>query len=201
MRSTIPTLTAREHFPPVDLTAELEGSIAGHVLAAVEWTVAVNDPQRHTETCTVLRALASLADRAVLVEPLSTVEKAIEIALRLHEPGVETALVLGAGAIGILAAVVLRLRGLSVSLHSLEPEDHPRANLIRDAGIEYLPLMTGCRADGSKVSTTATLTTAMAWACRRPSLRNVPRWLSRSAGKPISTSISSGARSTWRTPR
>ena len=95
----------------------------------------------------LVRVPASLADRAVLMEPLSTVEKAVDLALRLHEPGVEIALVLGAGPVGILAALVLRLRGLSVSLHSLEPADHPRADLIRDAGIEYLPRMTDCQAD------------------------------------------------------
>jgi threonine dehydrogenase-like Zn-dependent dehydrogenase len=80
-----------------------------------------------------------LADCGVLLEPLSVVEKAVETALRIHEPGAENAIVLGAGTIGILTALVLRLRGLSVGIRSLEPVDHPRARLVRDAGIEYLP--------------------------------------------------------------
>ncbi len=80
---------------------------------------------------------ASLAERAVLIEPLSVVEKAVATALRLHEPGAATALVLGAGPIGILAALVLQRRGLAVAVHSLEPPDHPRAVLLGQAGIEY----------------------------------------------------------------
>lgn len=95
----------------------------------------------------LVRVPASLAARAVLLEPLSVVEKAVDTALRVREPGVETALVLGAGPIGILSALILRLRGLAVSLHSLEPADHPRARLLRDAGIEYLTRATGRQAD------------------------------------------------------
>lgn len=80
---------------------------------------------------------ASLVDCAVLVEPLSVVEKAVETALRLHEPGPRTALVLGAGSIGILAALVLRLRGLDTSLYSLEPPEHPRRALVERAGLPW----------------------------------------------------------------
>jgi len=80
---------------------------------------------------------ATLVGRAVLIEPLSVVEKAVATALRLHEPGAKTALVLGAGPIGILAALVLERRGLAVAVHSLEPPDHPRAALLRDAGVAY----------------------------------------------------------------
>jgi threonine dehydrogenase-like Zn-dependent dehydrogenase len=53
-----------------------------------------------------------LVDCAVLMEPLSVVEKAIERALRVHEQGCRTALVLGAGPIGLLAGLLLQLRGL-----------------------------------------------------------------------------------------
>jgi len=81
---------------------------------------------------------AGLEDRAVLIEPLSVVEKAIERALRLAEIPPATALVLGAGAIGLLAGLCLQLRGLRVWLHSLEPAGHPRARLVERAGIGYL---------------------------------------------------------------
>ena len=81
---------------------------------------------------------ASLADKAVLIEPLSVVEKAVEMALRLHQGEPRRALVLGAGPIGILAATILRLRALEVKVHSLEPATHPRAKLIESQGIEYL---------------------------------------------------------------
>jgi threonine dehydrogenase-like Zn-dependent dehydrogenase len=45
--------------------------------------------------------------------------------------------VLGAGAIGILSALVLQLRGLDVAVMSLEREDSPRAELLRRAGVLY----------------------------------------------------------------
>jgi threonine dehydrogenase-like Zn-dependent dehydrogenase len=77
------------------------------------------------------------AQYAVLIEPLSVVEKAVSTALRLHPGGAETALVVGAGTIGLLAALVLRCRGFHVAVHSLEPHDSPRARLIEDLGTEY----------------------------------------------------------------
>ncbi|MCP5118508.1 MAG: alcohol dehydrogenase catalytic domain-containing protein [bacterium] len=89
------------------------------------------------EAADLLRVPATLASRAVLIEPLSVVEKAVETALRLHQGEPRTALVLGAGPIGILAALVLRLRSLEVRVHSLEPADHPRAKLVETEGMEY----------------------------------------------------------------
>lgn len=80
---------------------------------------------------------AELAPVAVLVEPLSVVEKAVDTALRLHEGEPRAALVLGAGTIGILAALALRERGLEVTVCSLEPADHPRACWLREAGFAY----------------------------------------------------------------
>jgi threonine dehydrogenase-like Zn-dependent dehydrogenase len=83
---------------------------------------------------------AELAAVAVLVEPLSVVEKAVETALRLHEAGPRSALVLGAGTIGLLAALTLRERSLEVTVCSLEPEDHPRVRWLRESGFEYTPI-------------------------------------------------------------
>jgi threonine dehydrogenase-like Zn-dependent dehydrogenase len=82
---------------------------------------------------------------AVLVEPLSFIEKGIEQALRFQQrlawdPG--TALVLGAGPIGLLAALVLRLRGLEVAVASRGPADSPAARLAEDAGMRYLSTQT-----------------------------------------------------------
>jgi threonine dehydrogenase-like Zn-dependent dehydrogenase len=79
----------------------------------------------------------SLVDCAVLMEPLSVVEKAVDTAIKLHEPELKTALVLGAGPIGILSALVLQLRGLEVTIASLEDESAPRVKLIKRAGIAY----------------------------------------------------------------
>jgi threonine dehydrogenase-like Zn-dependent dehydrogenase len=79
-----------------------------------------------------------LAEFAVLAEPLSVVEKAIETAMRLRVEPAVTSGVLGAGPVGLLAAMALRARGLDVWLRSLEPPDHPRAKLAERAGARYL---------------------------------------------------------------
>lgn len=78
-----------------------------------------------------------IADVAVLVEPLSVVEKAVERLLASHPGEPRHALVLGAGPIGILSALVLQSRGLRATVHSLEPEGHPRARLLDSAGVVY----------------------------------------------------------------
>lgn len=74
---------------------------------------------------------------AVLIEPLSVVEKALERAMEVHPGEPSRALVLGAGALGILAALALQARGFSVEVFSLEPPDHPRAAMIRSQRIAY----------------------------------------------------------------
>jgi threonine dehydrogenase-like Zn-dependent dehydrogenase len=79
-----------------------------------------------------------LADVAVLAEPLSVVEKAIGRALDIRGEFPRTALVLGAGPIGLLSVFALLARGVEVTLSSLEPRDHFRARLAMDAGARYL---------------------------------------------------------------
>ena len=81
---------------------------------------------------------AELADVAVLIEPLSVVEKAVQSVLRAHQSVPRTALVVGAGPVGALAAMVLQYRGLDVAVFSLEDEDHPRARFLKDAGVRYM---------------------------------------------------------------
>jgi len=80
---------------------------------------------------------ANLAAYAILVEPLSSVEKVIESVLRSHQADPQTALVLGAGPIGILAALRLQLQGVKVTVQSLEPDDDPRVRLLKQAGVRY----------------------------------------------------------------
>ncbi len=89
---------------------------------------------------------AEIVDVAVLAEPLSVVEKAVELGLRLHPTQAERAIVLGAGTIGILAAMVLREFGLSVVVRSAEPANSSRAALLRAGGFEYTDTP-GTRAD------------------------------------------------------
>jgi threonine dehydrogenase-like Zn-dependent dehydrogenase len=109
----------------------------------------------------LVRVPAGLAEVAVLVEPLSVVEKVVETALRIHEGDPRSGLVLGAGPIGMLAALALQLRGLKVSLYSLEAPDHPRVRLLEHAGVRYLTRLDGAAADiaieatGSPVATFA----------------------------------------------
>ena len=80
---------------------------------------------------------ACLAGVAVLIEPMSVVEKAVETVLRANQNEPRTALVVGAGPVGVLAAMLLQHRGLDVTVYSLEEEAHPRARLVRDAGPRY----------------------------------------------------------------
>lgn len=78
-----------------------------------------------------------LAGCGVLIEPLSVVEKAVARALELYPGTPQTALVLGAGPIGILAAWALEARGFEVNVISLEARDSPRAELLQASGIGY----------------------------------------------------------------
>jgi glucose 1-dehydrogenase len=83
---------------------------------------------------------ASLRRVAVLVEPLSVVEKGLEQALMAQERlpwSPSRAAVLGAGTVGILAAAVLRLHGFEVTVVSREPEGSPKDHLLADGGIRF----------------------------------------------------------------
>ncbi len=82
----------------------------------------------------------------VLMEPTSVVTKAIEEAARVQrarlawEP--HRALVTGAGPVGLLAAMLLRLRHLDVTVYDRDAADHPRAQAVRALGATYV-----CSAD------------------------------------------------------
>ncbi len=84
-----------------------------------------------------------LADVAVLAEPLSVIVKGVDDyeAVRARY-GFEVArprgLVLGAGPIGLLATMVLEADGIDTYVFSREPEDDPRAELIRALGATYV---------------------------------------------------------------
>jgi threonine dehydrogenase-like Zn-dependent dehydrogenase len=91
----------------------------------------------------LIRVPLGLVDFGVLIEPLSVAEKAIVRALAVHEGEPRTALVLGLGPIGILAAMVLKVRGYGVRVHSLEPDDHPRVAILRLQDIPYESVLNG----------------------------------------------------------
>ncbi len=85
----------------------------------------------------LVRVPLKLVDFGVLIEPLSVAEKAIVRALAVHEGEPQTALVLGLGPIGILAAMALKVRGYRVRVYSLEPADHPRVAMLKLQDIPY----------------------------------------------------------------
>jgi threonine dehydrogenase-like Zn-dependent dehydrogenase len=91
----------------------------------------------------LVRGPKALSDVAVLVEPLSIAAKAavdLDTILRRYpwEPTGLRALVLGAGPIGLLAAMMLRSRDVDTFVYSLEPADSDRAKLVRSVGAAYV---------------------------------------------------------------
>ena len=83
----------------------------------------------------------SLGDIAVLLEPMSVVEKGIDHAFVLQRRLVwkpTFAMVLGAGPVGLLAAAVLRARGLRTVVLGREDASDTRAQVAKQFGAEYL---------------------------------------------------------------
>jgi glucose 1-dehydrogenase len=93
-----------------------------------------------------------LRDVAVLVEPLTIAEKALEqirqVQKRLPwacpeemakgEGHCHRALVLGAGPVGLLGAMALAAGGFSTFVYSREPEPNSKADLVKAIGGQYL---------------------------------------------------------------
>jgi glucose 1-dehydrogenase len=84
----------------------------------------------------------SLSEVGVLLEPLTVAEKAIaqayEIQRRLKVWQPRRAAVLGSGTIGLLATMVLRLRGLEVACISLREPPYRNSELIEALGATYV---------------------------------------------------------------
>ena len=82
-----------------------------------------------------------LRDVGVLLEPCSVVEKGIAQAyeiqrrMRLWRP--RTAAVLGAGTVGLLATLALRLRGLAVHAFASAAAPNKNAELVEEIGAHY----------------------------------------------------------------
>jgi glucose 1-dehydrogenase len=105
----------------------------------------VADSERH-----VVRVPVALAPAGVLIEPLSIVEKAIDEALRiqiLRRPDAATmpdwivgrrCLVAGLGPVGLLAAMVLALRGARVYGLDVVDATTVRPEWLRGVGGEYI---------------------------------------------------------------
>jgi threonine dehydrogenase-like Zn-dependent dehydrogenase len=84
----------------------------------------------------------SLKDVGVLLEPTSVGEKGVreayEIQRRLHIWHPQRACVTGAGTIGLLAALILRLRGLEVTCYSRREPPYLNSELIEALGGHYV---------------------------------------------------------------
>src|SRR5437773_11586526 len=82
-----------------------------------------------------------LGDVGVLLEPTTVVEKGIaqayEIQRRLRVWHPKRAAVMGAGTIGLLATLALRLRGLQVTTFGLAPKRYLNSDLIETIGATY----------------------------------------------------------------
>ena len=78
----------------------------------------------------------------VLMEPTSVAEKAIgqafEIQRRLRVWQPKRALVLGTGTLGLLASMILRLRGIEVVAMGRTPRPYLNADLLEEIGARYL---------------------------------------------------------------
>jgi threonine dehydrogenase-like Zn-dependent dehydrogenase len=84
---------------------------------------------------------AAIREVAVLVEPLTIAEKALiqvtQIQTRLPWRQ-RQALVLGAGPVGLLGAMTLRLHGFDVTVYSKDREPNVSADLIKSIGGRYV---------------------------------------------------------------
>jgi threonine dehydrogenase-like Zn-dependent dehydrogenase len=96
---------------------------------------------------------ASLAEVGVLLEPTTVAEKGVNHAyeiqrrLRVWEP--TRACVLGSGTVGLLTAMVARLRGLELTVYSLPQRPNRNADLIEELGGTYVSSQEATLAEAS----------------------------------------------------
>jgi threonine dehydrogenase-like Zn-dependent dehydrogenase len=96
----------------------------------------VDDPEY------IVRVPKGLKDVGVLMEPTSVAEKAIaqayEIQRRLRVWRPQRAAVLGAGTLGLLTTLFLRLRGLEVVTLGLTPAPYKNSTMVEALGARYV---------------------------------------------------------------
>jgi threonine dehydrogenase-like Zn-dependent dehydrogenase len=102
----------------------------------------------------VVKVPRGLREVGVLLEPLTVVEKGVaqacEIQRRLRVWRPRRAAVMGAGTIGLLATLVLRLRGLEVTTFGLARRPHLNADLVEAVGARYESTLDVPVADGAR---------------------------------------------------
>ena len=93
----------------------------------------------------VVKIPQGLKEVGVLLEPTTVVEKGIaqayEIQRRLRVWRPRKAAVMGAGTIGLLAAMALRIRGLEVTVFGLDRRPYLNSDLIEALGARYVSTM------------------------------------------------------------
>lgn len=108
----------------------------------------VDDPEY------IVKVPQGLKQVGVLLEPTTVVEKGIaqayEIQRRLRVWRPRRAAVMGAGTIGLLATLALRLRGLEVTTFARQPKPNLNADLIEAVGARYESTATVPILDGAK---------------------------------------------------
>jgi len=89
----------------------------------------------------IVKVSGGLREVGVLLEPMTVVEKGIaqayEIQRRLRVWRPRRAAVMGAGTIGLLATLILRLRGLQVTTFGLSRKPYLNSNLVEAIGARY----------------------------------------------------------------
>ena len=90
----------------------------------------------------IIRVPEKLKTVGVLMEPTSVVEKGIaqayEIQRRLRVWQPRKAAVLGTGTLGLIASLLLRLRGLEVTAFGRTPQPYKNADLLQEIGVSYV---------------------------------------------------------------
>ncbi|HKG21181.1 MAG TPA: glucose 1-dehydrogenase [Blastocatellia bacterium] len=90
----------------------------------------------------IVRVPQGLKEVGVLLEPTSVVEKGIaqayEIQRRLRVWRPKRAAVMGAGTIGLLATLILRLRGVEVVTFAKTPKPYLNSDLLEEIGVRYI---------------------------------------------------------------
>jgi threonine dehydrogenase-like Zn-dependent dehydrogenase len=90
----------------------------------------------------IVKVPQGLKHVGVLLEPMTVVEKGIhqayEIQRRLKVWHPRKAAVMGAGTIGLLATLVLRLRGIDVTTFGRNAKPYLNSNLIEELGARYI---------------------------------------------------------------
>ncbi|MBV9956940.1 MAG: glucose 1-dehydrogenase [Acidobacteria bacterium] len=120
----------------------LHGYLAEHYVESADFIVKIPQGLKHV---------------GVLLEPMSVIEKGItqayEIQRRLRVWRPKRAAVLGAGTIGLLATLGLRLRGLEVVTFGKTPKPYLNSELVEAIGASYetttdLPVIEGAKKYG-----------------------------------------------------